>query len=579
MSTSVLGSALPPTDLSAFEPLFSKDTATPQNPFDAHTSFLSAAVAAANPVIHAWLLHHGYLKYSPTIPLAKNINDRRVQLEVLKTLYSDIDKPAFERIVDSVLRIVGLPPEQVPAADKVKMVLANSKALAPMLYILLGSKRYDQLFGRAGSPMLLAKSIISLYAPYGVDGQTAEALARGVQAYLMRNPHIRKGFDNDDVSKILEIGVKHGLFFPTLKAEDFVRQAANVISLFAAARDKVLRQGKPTATIEELVPEVVELYRTGSGVPYPEMIRRYRVDSIIRRIAPFGVFQAGVQTSGKDVPISPSVYTEDDVRLRQNAIDSPVGNMVGATVRAVEEMHVGGPLKKFYEQIKQSGTVPVVGLSQWLGMAVKSGLAPQQAFRLLLQQAANKAVLTPEVVQAIRSSQFNFDILPVMDAIMTVEKNPSLRKGAIAELASRLGYKNVGMMDAGSYMLFLHSPLIHNKVKKVFDVANRLAIVEEQTSGLAQVPPMARIGDVLLNRGEYAKKPIKGWEAIFGVLGPEEVQPLTEKVVDPQRSLLGLGPVKQEYGIDLSQAKELEGFINPPDESVERPRDSEERNM
>jgi len=563
VSASILGTSLPPVDPAVFNTLISTDVAAPQKPLDAHTSFFTTAVAAASPYIHSWLMHNGFIKYSPTVPIAQNINNRRVQLEVLKALYSGVDKPAFERIADAVLHIVGLPPEKVPAAAKLKMVLSNNKILAPVIYFLLGDKKYDQLFGRIGSTMLLAKSIIALYAPYGVDGNTAETLAVGVQAYLMKNPHLRKGFTTDDIAKMLDIGVKHGLFYPTIRGEDFIRQASNVISLFAAARDKALREGKTKVEVNELVPEVVQLYQSGSGVPFPEMLRRYRVNDIIRRIAPYGVFQAGVQLSGEEKPISPAVYTEDDIRLRQNAIDSPVGNMVGATVRAVEQMNVGGPLKKFYNQIIRDGKVPVVGLYQWMTMAVRSGLSPPQAFRLLLQQSANKAVLTPEIVQAIRASQLNFDVLPVMDAIMTMEKNPELRKGAIAELASRLGYKNVGMMDAGSYMMFLHSPLIHNKIKRVFDVANRLAAVEEQTSGLAQVPPMARVTEVLMNREEFAKEPRRGWQNIFGVLGPEEFQPLTERITDVQRSLVGLPSSQQTFEVSKTD-KDLEGFLNPP---------------
>ncbi|GIW58944.1 MAG: hypothetical protein KatS3mg087_0010 [Patescibacteria group bacterium] len=556
MSTDVLGSALPSVGPSVFAPTPAVSTMGQGQALRLNQGFLNTLIAAASPYIQFWLLRHGFLKYSPNRVLADNINDRRVQAETLLTLYGRSDNPFFARITDSILRLLGVNPKEVPLAEKAKMFVENSYFLAPVIYAVFGERTYDQLFGRAGSPMLLSKAIIRLYAPYGVDAKSAEYLAKGVVSYFLRNPHYRKGFLTDDLIKIIDVGTKNGLIYPTLNPQDFIKQVANVVSLFAAARDQALKEGASSVKVEELVPQVVKLYEIGSGVPFPEMIRRVRVNSVIKRIAPYGVFQAAVQTSGIRAPVSPATYSEDDVRLRQNAIESPVGNMLGATIRAVEKMKVGGPLKRLYDTIKDTGSIPPIGLFDWIQLASRSGLKPDQAFRLLLQTSSNKSVLTPEWVQTIRASQYKYDIAPIIDSIMTVERNPELQRGAIAELASRLGYKNIGMMDAGTYMLFLHNPLIHRQAKKVFDVANRIAQFEESTSGVTNIPPLARATDVLLNPKAIAERPAQAIGQVLGILGPGDVLPLTKELQSQQRKLLNLPGIEPLEKLDLFNLQE-----------------------
>lgn len=560
MSTDLLGTAIPSITPSVFSPTSTFTGVGQGEALRLNQGFLNTFIAAASPYIQFWLLQNGFLKYSPNRTLADNINDRRVQAETLMTLYGRSDNPFFARITDSILRLLGINPDTVPLAQKLRMFVENSYILSPVIYSVFGENVYDQLFGRAGSPMLLSKAIIRLYAPYGVDAKSAEYLAKGTISYFLRNPHYRKGFSTDDLIKIIDIGTKNGLLFPALNPQDFIKQVANAVSLFAAARDQALKEGVPEVKLENLVPHVMRLYEAGSGVPFPEMIRRVRVNSVIKRIAPYGIFQAAVQTAGISVPVSPAVYSEDDVRLRQNAVESPVGNMLGATIRAVEQMNAGGPLRKLYETIKQTGTIPPIGLFDWVQLASRSGLTPDKAFRLLLQTSRNKSVLTPEWVQAIRSSQYRYDVAPIIDSIMTVERDPELQRGAIAELASRLGYRNIGMMDAGTYMLFLHNPLIHRQAKKVYDVANRIALFEESTSGVTNIPPLARLTDVLLNQKAIAERPGQAIGQVLGILGPSDVKPLTGELQTQQRELLNLPAVEPLEKFNLFE--KTEGDLN-----------------
>lgn len=464
-----------------------QETAPPPAPIKQkavqEASILQVLSTASSTAFQQALLSKGYippssLKNKPLPDAVLNIQHQRL---IYRTLFSGLDRNPLLNMVNASLLAAGISPEQVPIADKLDILLKSFPAFSGLVYFLLGESNYDALFGRAGSPMLLAKAILEAYGPHRIDGPSAINMAQSLHMALQMNPALTRGFHGSDLAAVLKDAVNNGLLTPTTDGNVFIRQVLNVLPVYASVRDALSKELKRAPTTEELSQAFPIVLQNYSGLPFKQIAHYLRRDNYIKSIAPHGLFQAGVVASGAQVPISPEIYTKDDITLRHNIADSPVGNMVGATVRAIKVYGKRGPLGKFYEDIVR-GNMPVVLPSQWISLAVKSGVPAPVAVSLLHQHERNKAFLTPDIVQSLRAAQFKYDIAPVLDQINMMYPDPELRAGAVAEFARKLGYKPVGLMDPGSYMLFLHSNHIHSGIKKVLDRANEYATVEDLTS-------------------------------------------------------------------------------------------------
>ena len=446
-------------------------------------SILQVLSTASSTAFQQALLSKGYippgsLKDKPLPDAALNIQHQRL---IYRTLFSGLDRNPLLNMVNASLLAAGISPDQVPIADKLDILLKSFPAFSGLIYFLLGESNYDALFGRAGSPMLTAKAILEAYGPHRIDGPSAINMAQSLHMALQMNPALTKGFHGADLAAVLKDAVNNGLLTPTTDGNVFIRQVLNILPVYASVRDTLSKELKRAPTTEELSQAFPIVLQNYSGLPFQQIAHYLRRDNYIKSIAPHGLFQAGVVASGTQVPISPEIYTKDDVTLRHNIADSPVGNMVGATVRAIKVYGKRGPLGKFYEDIVR-GNMPVILPSQWVSLAIRSGVPAPAAISLLHQHERNKSFLTPDIVQSLRAAQFKYDIAPVLDQINMMYPDPELRAGAIAEFARKLGYKPVGLMDPGSYMLFLHSNHIHSGIKKVLDRANAYATVEDLTS-------------------------------------------------------------------------------------------------
>lgn len=438
-------------------------------------------------------IHPGMLKDRT---LSDVILDNRKMFLINRTLFSGLDNRPLISMVDAVLVALGVDPNRVPLTDKLELFARHYPSFSGMVYLLLGEKTYDALFGRAGSPMLLAKAIIEAYGPTRIDGNSAVNLATALHMVFSMNPALTKGFHGEELSKVLQDAVRQGLITPTVDANVFIRQALNVLPLYGSIRDALKKTLKRDPTAEEITEVMPKFVESLSGMPFPRMAQEIRRHLYISSLSPYGLFHAGVQAAGIQVPISPEVYVKDDLTLRQNILDSPVGNMVGATARIIQMYGKRGPLAKFYEDVL-AGRMPVITPGQWIEMAVRSGVPAPMAFTLLMQHARNKSFLTPDLIQGIRAAQFNYDIAPLIDQINALYPDPELRAGAIAEMAQKLGYKGVGNIDPGTYMMLLHSNAIHQGIKKVLIEADHYSTIEEASSHYQGFEPLRSVADTL----------------------------------------------------------------------------------
>lgn len=461
---------------------------------------LSYIMTAFRPAISIWLFRRGYVANFGAAGknMADLLYDRNKMTAFYNTLTSDIEKNDIEKLVNGIFALLGIDPNSVSAKDKRDFIATFLHHLAPTIYFSLGEEKYDEFFGRVGAPAVAAKGIIEAYADFGITGDQALTLANQFILEARSDPTLAKGFNAVELGQILKSAVKNSLIAPTANPQIFLRQARNLISYYASARDFFYRQNKKDVNIDTLTQFIVKTRSNYEGIPVEEAAFRFRRDLYVLSIAPHGLFQAGVLASGIQSPLAPETTRDLDKKLRENAVNSPAGNVAGATIRAVQEMGAGGPLYKLYKQI-MSGNMPRVLPAHWIQLASRSGIPPGVAIAMLRQSSRNRSFITPEVIQTLRKAQFNYDVAPYLDRIMVAYANPELRRGALAQMAERLGYKNIGMMDAGQVMAFMHSPIINSNSMAILNYASDRARVEERHSGELREPLARRISEVLIN--------------------------------------------------------------------------------
>lgn len=469
----------------------------PRNPEEASNSLISVISAFASPFIQRALISSGYVSpgFDPKKSAIQALRDTRIQRELLRVMYSGTDAPGIANIANSILYLAGVDPASISTQEKINFISKNLSSFAPFILAFVGEEKYDEIFGRVGSHMLATRGILQAFQDYGMDGPSAANLATSLMMAIKANPNLSQGFTTQEIAQILNASVKAGLISPTIDGNHFIRQVINILPMLAAIKDTARLQGKDI-TPEELTKTLPTLLSQYSGIPPTEAANRIRKENYIRSLAPHGLFQAAVQATGAQIPIAPEIYTKDDITLRQQAADSPVGNMVGATIRAVQAYGARGKLGQLYKNI-MSGNLPTITPMQWLDIASQSGIRPQAAISLLRQTARNKAFITPEIANTIRSAQFEYDIAPLIARIEMTYPDPELRAGAIAQLAEKLGYQPVGMIDPGQYMLMLHSNIINEKTKEVLQAAQQQATLETQTAHMGQMTPTRRISEII----------------------------------------------------------------------------------
>lgn len=465
---------------------------------------------ATNLGVQQWALKNGYI-ISPE-ETRENIYDllqgREKFIQLQKLFISAKSEPdKLLKLIDGVFYIFGKEPSAIPYRDKVSLLLQNVYPFAPFILQFLGEENFDALFGRVGASSILAKGIMEAFFNYGIDGEKAFELAENFLKEAERNPNISKGFNNVEIGKIILSATRAGLLSPAFTQETFNKQLAGLLSIASAVRDQQALSGKSFEP-EKFSDFLMAISTEYTGLPPDEVAKRIRMDMYILSKAPGGVFQAAALSSGVSPTIPVQEYTKDDIQLLNNAISSPFGNIVGATIRAVEEMGIGGPLLQLYNDIK-SGNVSRILPQQWIDLAEASGLSRQHAVLLLRGGSRNRAYLAkdPVVLRTIRKAQYEYDILPQLERLAAISDNPEVFRGLVSDFAERLGYRQMGAMDAGEYMLFMMNPMINENARRVMLEAKLVADRKEAEAHVGQVRgTLRRVVDVLRSRPNIPKE-------------------------------------------------------------------------
>jgi len=461
------------------------------------SSSLSVFISLLRPQIYGWLMRKGYI--IDTTGSRQNVIDAARDNKKFTTFFSELSSAATkadtDSLVDGVLKVLGVDPKNVTSADKTEFYKKFWHFLTPFVYHFFGEETYDSLFGKFGSRAVTVRAILNAYSGFGLDGETAANLANKLIDEVHKDPSIAKGFTAIELSKILDSAVKNGLIAPTVNPDVFVSQFKHLMRYYAAARDILAKQGKSIEP-ETLTKFILETRSKYEGVPLDEAAFRLRRDAYILSMSPYGLYTAALAASGVQLPVSAQTVGMLDKKLRQNLRYSPAANIAGATIRAVKEMGARGPLLDLYTRI-MNNEMPRVLPTQWIAMASRSGLSPGVAMALLRQNSRNISFITPEVEQSIRKAQFTYDIAPYIDRIMVAYRDPELRKGAIAQFAERLGYPNIGMMDAGQVMFLLHSSEVNDKASDILNYASTIARAQEDVSGRISGSTLRRVTEGL----------------------------------------------------------------------------------
>lgn len=479
-----------------------------------------AHMLLTTPMAAMWLQKHGYMPQGidPRFSAIRNFHNGTLatrSLGILRQAFYGDEQEKLIKIADAALVLLGVPPEKLPTDKKRQWIMENLPQFALLIYQFGGPEFYNSLLGSKGSTFVLAQGIFNAYAEFGIDSQSAVNLATALST-ILSDKVLSQGFTNVELSGVLSHAVKAGLLLPTLDANQFIKQVVNILPLYRTAIDTVQQQ-QPNAPITAGLKLVEDWYKASPGIEPSELSQRVLAQQFILQRAPGGLFQAGVQAAGVQLPITPHIYVPLDKKLRENAAESPLANIIGATRRAVEKYNVGGLLGKLYSSIQQ-GNMPYIMASDWVRIATASGLPANVALAVIRQDERNKAFITPKLLQVIRANQYKYDIQPQLTRIFQLYRDPETRRGAIAKLAKKYGYSRIGELDPGQVMLFMHSNLINGKSLEILRLARDYARQTTATAYIGKQPLLSRFMDVLT---ENQPLKLKDFYKVIGVPSSE----------------------------------------------------------
>ena len=437
-------------------------------------------------------------------------------------------------LVDGVLALFGIRPYEFRTSKKYELFRNIAENLKPLIVRFLGESTYDQLFGYQGSKAVLGKALIMSFYPYGISPTQLNKFTDALHTAFQLSPHLRQGYDNAKVAQIIEQFVKRGLMPLTSDLMTFIENVTSALRLYRFLSDAAQKKAPGQPIPDDVIFESIEALRKqfpGRDLRQIEFL--VRSQAALTERYPYGEFQAAIQETG--IPLAPVIETPEgqtgyailDEKLKQRALNSPFGSLIGATIRAVERMGARGPLKDFYDKLL-SGEVPYVTPDRWFALAVNSGLTPQQASALLSQNSANKAAVasSPIWLRILRLAQYEYDIAPKLRAMIRPGEDPEIVRGKIAELAESLGYSSVGPLDAGQIMLLMHSPFVNQKALRVLQASYQEARWQEMIPDKTRIEPLRRLSEYAI--GYATGTPRLTIRDLLNLVPPESAKAITK---------------------------------------------------
>lgn len=468
------------------------------------------------------------LGFSTQVNLRRYLTDQARQQAALREFAkAEVEKNPYS-IIDGLLVLFGVDPKKIRESDKQNLFKQVLPQLRVLVYRFLGPEVYDQIYGHEGSKAILSKALLEVYYPYGVSPEQVDRFTEALTKAFKVSPQLRYNYSNESVARIIELFTRKGLMPLTTDLSKFTENALAAVGIYRAIEDSLSLVKPPDQiTIQDVEQILDNLVARHPGMELPTLHKLFLTEEAIRTRYPFGTFQAAIQATG--VPLPAMVQTPEgvtgyailDSALAEQNIRSPVGTLVGATVRAVERMGAKGPLKDLYESFLAGKAVPI-SFEKWVNMAVRSGISRRDAIALLHQSEANQAVLKSNPVwpRVLRILSYHYDLAPKLRKIYRSNANPEVIRGELAEMAKRLGYRSVGSLDAGQVMLVMNSPLVNQKALEVLYAAMREA-KHSQESPPTYMPPLRRLSQFVIERA--VGEPRMTVREMLNVVDPKQV--------------------------------------------------------
>lgn len=534
------------------------------------------------PQLRQQLAMRGLIPVGPesTERLTDILSDRQKLIQGMQAFTNAIKADEPESLIDGILALFGYPPSDDKEA-KQSALQSLKVTLFPLAARFLGDEAFDSLYGSLGSKAILAKNIAQIYAPYGVSGDKALELAEAIYQAMRENPSLAQGYTPIEIAEIVKHATKAGILAPSTDVSRFVsdlfgvlkltrlvqdtaavegglnvdptisqlksqlgilkaqlhkvkdpREAAEIQSQIDALTNQLTalqKQKKDKLGLDKVVGQVATVMSSYPGHSPDRVAELFSSEVELRKLYPHGAFQAGLAATDAASKM-PAVtqegtgYTQLDAKLMQNASRSFLGQAIGATIRAVEKMGINeGPLYSLYQRIQQGKPLPRFSPATWVRMAMQSGLSSRQAYAILRQKSANAAVVAsdPRYLRFLRTQQYHFDVAPIVERLRQRYGNDEeLVKGALAEIATKWGYTNVGALDAGEVMMIMTSPLANEQALRAVEGAMERGRFVLEHQGHNRTSFGRRVIDIIKDVG---KGEIDVFEALKRVLNIQDI--------------------------------------------------------
>lgn len=443
------------------------------------------------PAIRTWLRKRGLVAgdFSGTRNLYDVIQDDAFQRDLSEAMYgaAQADRPTFERLMKGFTRLAGK--EWTPGLEKhVKSLSGDIAQIAPYVQ-RWAPDVWDELHGSRGSVASLTSAIAEAnrnrLSPLDAHRQ-AQEIHKAL--YSDADPMRTRGFSSRDMGKIYADLVRRGRISPFDDAPTIAQRLGQYAGPLSAVRDTLSAQGPTSledvlaAAPSILTPELEEL-----GLDQAEL--RLRQGDLLNRHG--GLYSMSARNTGLPPGQDLQQLELKDRQLRDQAAESPIGNMIAATQRLSQEVGFtpGSEIAQLHQNML-SGQVGVQHPQEWLEVASRSGINPQLAQTILGQTQRNHKFITPELIDTVRRGQMAGDLQPRALRYTAGLTSPAAIAGAQDQAASEMGYTDWNNVEA------LHGKPVQ-QTGKYLDQAKQQATTSSQLSGFASQGPIQRTVDAI----------------------------------------------------------------------------------
>jgi hypothetical protein len=485
--------------------------------------------AIADPAIRQWAGKRGLVVGDPTGSrhILDVLNDAAFEQDLTEALYgaAQEDRPSWERLMKGLAVMSGADWSPGHAAHA-QSLSGDIAEVAPYM-MRWAPDVWDKMHGGEGSVASLTHAIAEQNrhnADFTPENAHRTASAVFSELYGGGDPKRSRGFSAAEMGKIYQQAAKRGMIDTDGNPDDIAKVLSSVAGPISAIKDSMGNQGMADVPFEnmfQVYDQMVDKYQH-SAADIEEQVRR---GEYLRQRGASSAFELGLQQqggAGKGPGTSLPELTALDERLRQQAAESPMGNIAAATMRLSNTVGLapGSPGARLAEQI-QNGELPRIHPGEWTQMMMQSGVDANTVSSVLMDRSSNQMHMTPTIANAVRQNQLTIDLadhIPKLPAGATQAQQVQ-HQDALNYLARSRGYEGWEQLQQ------LHGQPARTATG-IMQQAGQQAELYRQYSPYGRKGPLTRTLDVVRNA-----TPETGIKDIFtqGVLNvvPEDKLPKT----------------------------------------------------